>query len=88
MQLTYEQILITILIGLNVLQFVLSRNDVSPTAIKNFASVFITMLREQAKKTESTIDDTLLDLADDLLKSDDEDTSKVTATTTQSVEKK
>lgn len=71
-----KDLVIIILIGINALQFFLNRDDISPKALENFSRIAIKALREYADKTPSTLDNSLLDLADDMLP---DETSEVQA---------
>lgn len=74
-----KDIIILVELGIIVFMFLSSRNDISPEALKSLATVAITTLRNYADKTPSTLDNTLLDFADNLVKSDNKETTEVQA---------
>ena len=77
--LEFKDLLIVILVGIVLAQFLLTRKMVDPTDL----IVFIELLKEQAKKTESTLDDRLLEVAEDILTVQDNKDKTTTVTLTQ-----
>jgi len=75
-----KDIIILTELGIIVFMFFSSRNDISPTALKGLLSISFKMLREYADKTPSSLDNSILDFADNLVNDDDTtETSEVQA---------
>lgn len=80
-ELEFKDLVIVILIGFNVLQFLLTREMIRPKD----AGLFIELLRDSAKRTPSTLDDRLLDMADSFVGLNERDKDKTQTVTLHQV---
>jgi len=66
-----KDIIILVQLSIIVFMFFSSRNDVSPIALKGILNISFRLLKEYADKTPTSLDNTILDFADNLINNDD-----------------